>query len=79
MGEEILKLGCGLLLAFFHQPIADFILEQDYQLAALLNTRGLRAPAPPRRSTAHTFYFLIGICIALFELWRIWLLAGAPR
>lgn len=80
MLEEFLKLGCGILLAWFHRPIADFILEQDYALAALLHTKGLRTPALPRRSTAHTIYFLLGIFVAVLEMWRIWVLVSAlPR
>lgn len=74
--EQFVKLGAGILIALFHQRLADFILEQDYAVAALLHTRGLRVPAPPRRSFVCNLYFFLGISIALFQLYRIWLMAG---
>lgn len=74
MTEQFIKLALGILLAIFHQRIADFILEQDYAVAALLHTRGLPAPAPPRRSVVHNLYFYLGISVALFQIYRIWLL-----
>lgn len=73
MGMEITRLIIGLAIAFFHRPIADFMLEQETSLVVLFRQRGLVLPSVPRRSTVHTLYFLTGIGIALFELVRIWL------
>lgn len=74
MGMEITRLVIGLAIAFFHRPIADFMLEQETSLVVLFRQRGLVLPSVPRRSTVHTLYFLTGIGIALFEIFRIWLL-----
>lgn len=74
MGMEITRLVIGLAIAFFHRPIADFMLEQETSLVVLFRQRGLAVPSVPRRSTVHTLYFLTGIGIALFEVVRIWLL-----
>ena len=74
MGMEITRLVIGLAIAFFHRPIADFMLEQETSLVVLFRQRGLMVPSVPRRSTVHTLYFLTGISIALFEGARIWLL-----
>ena len=73
MGMEITRLVIGLAIAFFHRPIADFMLEQETSLVVLFRQRGLVLPSLPRRSTIHTLYFLTGIGIALFEVVRIWL------
>lgn len=75
MGMEITRLVIGLAIAFFHRPIADFMLEQETSLVVLFRQRGLMVPPVPRRSTVHTLYFFTGIGIALFEVARIWLLA----
>ena len=73
MGMEITRLLIGLAIAFFHRPIADFMLEQETALVVLFRQRGFVFPSVPRRSTVHTLYFLTGIGIAVFELVRIWL------
>lgn len=74
IGMDITRLVIGLAIAFFHRPIADFMLEQETSLVVLFRQRGLVVPSVPRRSTVHTLYFLTGIGIALFEVTRIWLL-----
>lgn len=71
---DITRLVIGLAIAFFHRPIADFMLEQETSLVVLFRQRGLVVPSVPRRSTVHSLYFLTGIGIALFEVVRIWLL-----
>ena len=71
---DITRLVIGLAIAFFHRPIADFMLEQETSLVVLFRQRGLVVPSVPRRSTVHSLYFLTGIGIALFEVIRIWLL-----
>lgn len=71
---EITRLVIGLGIAFFHRPIADFMLEQEASLVVLFRQRGVVLPSVPRRSTVHTLYFLTGIGIALLEVIRVWLL-----
>ena len=71
---ELARLVIGLAIAFFHRPIADFMLEQETSLVVLFRQRGLAVPSVPRRSTVHNLYFLTGIAIALLEVIRIWLL-----
>ncbi len=74
IGMDVTRLAIGLAIAFFHRPIADFMLEQETSLVVLFRQRGVVLPSVPRRSTVHTLYFLTGIGIALFEVVRIWLL-----
>jgi hypothetical protein len=74
IGMDVTRLAIGLAIAFFHRPIADFMLEQEASLVVLFRQRGVVLPSVPRRSTVHTLYFLTGIGIALFEVARIWLL-----
>jgi len=74
IGMDVTRLAIGLAIAFFHRPIADFMLEQESSLVVLFRQRGVVLPSVPRRSTVHTLYFLTGIGIALFEVARIWLL-----
>ncbi len=74
IGMDVTRLAIGLAIAFFHRPIADFMLEQETSLVVLFRQRGVVLPSVPRRSTVHTLYFLTGIGIALFEVVHIWLL-----
>ena len=74
IGMDVTRLAIGLAIAFFHRPIADFMLEQETSLVVLFRQRGVVLPSVPRRSTVHTLYFFTGIGIALFEVVRIWLL-----
>jgi hypothetical protein len=71
---ELTRLLLGLLIAFFHRPIADFVLVQERALVVAFRQRGLPVPAAPTTETARTIYFLIGIGLAMFELCRIWVL-----
>lgn len=74
MGIEFTKLAVGLLVALFHQPLADFILEQDRAFVAVARRRGLPLPSTPSSKTGRNFYFAVGIFIAVYELLRIWML-----
>jgi len=65
----------GLAIAFFHRPIANFMIEQEASLVVLFRQRGVVLPSIPRRETVHTLYFLTGIVMALLEVARIWFLA----
>ena len=71
---ELTRLMLGLLIAFFHRPIADFVLVQERALVITFRQRGVPLPAAPTTETARTIYFLMGILLALFELGRIWFL-----
>lgn len=73
MELEFFRLSLGLLIALFHRPIADFIVEQDRVLVVMFRQRGLTLPPAPTTEAARNLYFGIGIFVALFELARIWL------
>ena len=73
MSVEITRLFLGLLIALFHKPIADYILEHERSLVILFRQRGLAVPATPSTETVRTVYFFIGIFVALFEIARIWI------
>jgi len=71
---EFARLALGLLVALFHQLLADFITEQDRALVAAARSRGLRLPAVPSVRICRNLYFSIGIFVSLYELLRIWTL-----
>ncbi len=63
----------GLILAAFHRPVADFIVQQDRTLAALVRRGGLNLPPGFSLETSRTLFFLLGILIALAQMARIYL------
>jgi len=71
---EFARLVLGLLVALFHQPLADFITEQDRTLVAAARSRGLFLPGVPSTRICRNLYFSVGIFVALYELLRIWTL-----
>lgn len=71
---ELTRLLLGLLIAFFHRPIADFVLGQERALVIALRQRGVPLPAAPTTETARTVYFSLGIFLAVYEICRIWML-----
>jgi hypothetical protein len=71
---EFTRLAVGLLIAFFHQPLADFILKQDRAMVAVARRRGFPLPDVPSPKSCRNFYFGVGIFVALYELLRIWTL-----
>ena len=71
---EFARLALGLLLALFHQPLADFITAQDRALVAVARRHGLPLPEVPSASICRNLYFSLGIFIAFYELLRIWTL-----
>ncbi len=73
MIAEFTRLVLGLLIATFHRPIADYMLEQERSLVVLFRERGVALPAVPSTQTVRTLYFYIGIFLALLEIFRIWL------
>ena len=74
MSVEITRLMLGLMVAFFHRPIADFMLDQERSLVVIFRQRGLAFPSLPTTETVRTVYFTVGIGVAMFELARIWML-----
>ena len=71
---ELTRLLLGLLIAFFHRPIADFVLVQERALVIAFRQRGLPVPAAPTTETARTVYFMIGIGLAIYEICRVWMI-----
>ena len=71
---EVARLALGLMIAMFHRPVADWIVEQDRQLVVMARNRGVPLPAAPTTETARTLYFCIGIFVAIYEILRIWVL-----
>ena len=69
---EFTKLMVGLLIALFHQPIADYIMEHERTLVMLLHQRGLQAPAIITQSMARNIYFSVGLFVASFQILKIW-------
>ncbi len=62
----------GLMLAVFHRPVADFILEQDRMLTAMVRRGGVNLPAGFSTETSRTIFFSLGILIALAQMARIY-------
>ena len=71
---EITRLLLGLLIAFFHKPIADFVMYHERQLVVLFRRHGVPMPVGPTTETGRNIYFGMGIILAMFELVRIWML-----
>lgn len=71
---EITRLALGLLIAFFHRPVADFMLHHERQLVIMFRQRGVPYPATPTTETTRNVYFGIGILLAMYELVRMWML-----
>src|SRR6516225_1449267 len=49
MAIEIARLALGLLIAAFHRPIADFILDRERSLVLTFRQRGMAVPASEYR------------------------------
>ena len=69
---EVVRLVLGLAIALFHRPLADFVLFHERALVIAARQRGLPLPATPTTETTRNIYFCLGICLALFEILRIW-------
>ncbi len=72
MRVELARLLLGVLIAVFHRPLSDRIMEQERALDAHLRSRGFRFPEPLSDAGAQNLYFLIGIFICLLQAARIW-------
>ncbi len=71
---EIVRLAIGVLIAGFHQQIADYVMPHERQLVALFRSRGVPLPDVPKESTAYLLYFSLGIFIALYEIAHIYMM-----
>ena len=69
---EVTRLLLGVLIAVFHRPLANTIMQHERALDMFFRQRGFRFPAPPSDTTAQNLYFVIGIFICLFEAGKIW-------
>ena len=71
---ELVRLALGLTIAFFHRPIADFLLHRERAVVIALRQRGIPYPPTASTETTRTAYFSVGIILAMFEIVRIWML-----
>jgi hypothetical protein len=76
MRFEIARLCLGLLIAGFHVPIADFIMERERNLLLALRRHGIEIPMVLSRASAQNLYFSFGIMIVLIQLLRLHQLAN---
>jgi len=76
MRLEVARLFLGLLIAGFHAPIADFIVERERALLVTLRRYGIEIPVMLSRKTAQNLYFSFGILIVLIQLLRLHQLAS---
>ena len=74
MWIEITRLALGLMIAFFHRPIADFLLHQERAVVIAMRQRGIPYPPTASTETTRTAYFSVGIILAMFEIVRIWMM-----
>ena len=77
MFSEILRLVLGFLIAAFHRPIADWIMEHERVLVVAFRSRGIPAPMLSTEG-ARNVYFSLGIFVMLLEAARIYALTH-PR
>ena len=71
MRLEVARLCLGLLIAGFHGPIADFIVERERVLLLALQRYGIEVPSLLSRTSARNLYFSFGIMIVLIQLLRL--------
>lgn len=69
---ELARLMFGLMLALFHRPLSDFILEQDRAFTGFARRGGLALPAPLTIESSRTLFFCLGILVALAQMARIY-------
>jgi hypothetical protein len=73
MAVEVIRLLLGLSLAWFHAPVADFMIDRERSLVVRFRQPVL-GMVIPGRETARNLYFGMGIGMAMVELIRIWIL-----
>ncbi len=69
---ELMRLAVGLAIAMFHRPLADFITEQDHALVLMFRRRGVSVPETMSKEASHTFFFSVGIVVAMIEMVRLY-------
>jgi hypothetical protein len=73
MAVEVIRLFLGITLAWFHVPVADFMLDRERSLVVRFRQPVL-GMVIPGRETARNLYFGMGVGIALVEMLRIWMM-----
>jgi hypothetical protein len=73
MVADFARLVLGLIVAMFHRPIAQFIMDREHALDGFFRRHGVHFPEPPSEATMHNIYFCLGLFISLFSIARIWL------
>jgi hypothetical protein len=71
MRLEVARLCLGLLIAGFHVPIADFIVERERRLLLTLHRYGIEIPTILSRTSARNLYFSFGMMVVLIQLLRL--------
>jgi len=71
MRLEVARLCLGLLIAGFHIPIADFIVERERRLLLTLHRYGIEIPTFLSPTSARNLYFSFGIMVVLIQLLRL--------
>ena len=72
MAGDFARLVLGLIVAAFHRPIANFIMDREHALLSFFHRHGVHFPDPPSEATLHNIYFGLGLFISLFSIVRIW-------
>ena len=72
MAADFARLVLGLIVAAFHRPIANFIMDREHALVGFFHRHGVHFPDPPSEATLHNIYFSLGLFISLFSIVRIW-------
>jgi hypothetical protein len=70
---DFARLALGLVVAFFHRPIASFIVAREHALDSFFRSKGVNFPEPLNEGLAENLYFFMGIFICLFSMGHIWL------
>ena len=73
MVADLSRLVLGLVVALFHRPIANYILDREHALDGFFRRHGVHFPEPPSPATLHNIYFFLGLFISLFSIAHIWL------
>jgi hypothetical protein len=72
---EITRLVLGALILCFHKQIADFILEHERRLVAMLSQKGIFIPELPSQELTRDLYFSIGVIFCVICVVRLWMTA----
>src|SRR5579885_774003 len=67
---DFARLVLGLIMAAFHRPIANFIMDREQALLSFFHRHGVHFPDPPSEATLHNIYFGLGLFSPLFSIVR---------